>query len=195
MASLRLGQSIIWNGDTYRLVFAHEDIKTGRHLEYDTPAGLSSAIDRYIAVERVELLGAQNHGWLWVNQYGEPLTAAEIGDMIQRKSKQTFGRNFGPRRFRHAAGTTAPLADPAHPGVAAAIPGISGHMVEQHYNRATQADVASKFHRSLGKARAERRSVARREFAMRHQASALAPRRLDRQRPSADSGRTSPPKE
>jgi hypothetical protein len=96
--------------------------------------------------------------------FGEPLTAAEIGDMIQRKSKQSFSTGFGPHRFRHALGTTAPLADPAHPGVAAAILGISGPMVEQHYNRATQADVASRFQGTLGKTRAERRFVAQREF-------------------------------
>lgn len=164
MASLRLGQTIIRNGTTYRLVFEHEDIKNGRHLEYDTPLELSSAIQRYINVERAELLTDQSEAWFWLNQYGEKLTSAEIGDIIQRKSKQAFGKGFGPHRFRHALGTTAPLADPASPGVAAAILGITAHMVEQHYNRATQADVAHKFQRSLGKTRASRRLVAQREF-------------------------------
>jgi hypothetical protein len=37
-------------------------------------------------------------------------------------------------------------------------------MVEQHYNRATQADVAAKFHRSLGKTRAGGRGIAQRAF-------------------------------
>ena len=164
MASLRLGQTITRTGDSYRVVFEHEDIKTGRRLEYHTPSRLSAAIDRYIAVERAELLGEQSHDCFWVNQYGEPLTANEIADMVRRQSLRTFDKSFGPHRFRHALGTTAPLADPAHPGVAAAILGISGHMVEQHYNRANQADVAIKFHGNLSKTRTERRSVARREF-------------------------------
>ena len=56
--------------------------------------------------------------------------------MIQRQSKPTFSKGLA-HRFRYALGTTVPLADPAHPGVAASILGISGHMVEQHYNRAT----------------------------------------------------------
>jgi len=61
-------------------------------------------------------------------------------------------------------GTTAPLADPAHPGVAAAVLGITGRMVEDHYNRATQADVAHRFQASLAKERARLQSLARREF-------------------------------
>jgi hypothetical protein len=84
--------------------------------------------------------------------------------MIQRKSRQAFPEGFGPHRFRHALGTSAPLTDPAHPGVAAAILGLSGHMVELHYNRATQASVAGKFHLSLAKTCAARRSMAKREF-------------------------------
>ena len=61
-------------------------------------------------------------------------------------------------------GTTAPITDPAHPGVAAAILGISGHMVEAHYNLANEADVANTFHASLRKNRSATQSVARREF-------------------------------
>jgi site-specific recombinase XerD len=164
MASLRLGESVRRNGSAYRLVFTHEDIKTGRHLEYDTPVGLTAAIDHYIAVVRAELITGQDHGLFWVNQYGAALSKGEISDMIQRKSKETFGHGFGPHRFRHALGTSAPLKDPAHPGVAAAVLGISGPMVEQHYNRATQADVAEKFGTSLGKSRAEHRGLAGRAF-------------------------------
>ncbi len=164
MASLRLGESVLRNGSAYRLVFAHEDIKTGRHLEYDTPVGLTAAIGHYIAVVRAELITGQDHGWFWVNQYGEALSKGEISDMIQRKSKETFGQGFGPHRFRHALGTSTPLKDPAHPGVAAAVLGISGPMVEQHYNRATQADVAEKFGTSLDKSRAEHRGLAGRAF-------------------------------
>jgi hypothetical protein len=165
MASLHLEKTVIRNGDgSYRLIFEEEDVKTGRPLEYDATEGLSSAIDRYLAVERIELLTGQRHAWLWVNKYGEPLSADNIGDMIQRQSRRTFGFAFGPHRFRHGVGTTAPLKDPGHPGVAASMLGISGHMVEEHYNRATQADVANRFHASLRKQRACLQSLARRGF-------------------------------
>ncbi len=100
----------------------------------------------------------------WLDKYGEPLSAGNIADMIHRQSKRSFGMSFGPHRFRHAMGTTAPLTDPAHPGVAAAVLGISSHMVEQHYNRASQADVAESFHASLREQRAHLQSLGRREF-------------------------------
>ena len=163
-ASLHLGTTLLRNGAFYRLIFAHEDIKTNKHLEYDTPMGLSVAIDHYIVAIRADLLTGHDHGWFWVNQYDEPLSKAEIADMIQRKSKEAFGTGFGPHRFRHALGTTAPLKDPAHPGIAAAILGSSGRMVEEHYNRATQANVAAKFGSSLDKSRAEHRILAGRAF-------------------------------
>jgi len=167
MASLSLGRTVVRNGGTYRLVFEKEDVKTSRSIEYDTPAGLTSAIDRYIAVERAELLAGQRHDAFWLNKYGEPLSADNISDMIQRQSKRHFGIAFGPHRFRHALGTTAPLTDPAHPGVAAAILGISGHMVEKHYNLASQADVACRFHTNLRKERAGLQSLARSAFRQR----------------------------
>ena len=164
MASLHLGTTVPRNGAFYRLILAHEDIKTNRHLEYDTSMGLTGAIAHYIVAIRAGLVTGQDHGWFWVNQYGEHLSKAEIGDMIQRKSKETFGTTFGPHRFRHAMGTTAPLKDPAHPGVAASILGISGRMVEQHYNRATQADVGGKFGTALIESRTEHRDLAGRAF-------------------------------
>ena len=164
MASLRLGRTVLRNGDTYRLVFENDDIKTGRRLEYDTPPDLTAAIDRYISVERLELLMGNSCDAFWLDKYGEPLSADNIADMIHRQSKRYLGKSFGPHRFRHDIGTTAPLTDPAHPGVAASILGISGRMVEQHYNRASQADVTQKFQASLQAQRARLESLARREF-------------------------------
>jgi hypothetical protein len=164
MASLRLGVTVIKNGETYRLVFENDVVKTGQRIEYEAPAGLNSAIDRYIAVERTELLSGQNHEWFWVDQYGGPLSARAIRTMIHDRSQRTFGKTFGPHRFRHSMGTTAPLVDPSHPGVAAAILGISARTVETHYNRASHVDVANKFHKSLRKDRAAIQSIARREF-------------------------------
>ena len=164
MASLRLGVSVIRSGETWRLIFESDDVKTRRRIAYEAPASLSGAMERYITVEREELLAGKTHDWFWVDQYGGPLTMYAIKNIIRTRSKKTFGTAFGPHRFRHAMGTTAPVADPAHPGVAAAILGISGRMVEEHYNLASQTDVASKFHASLRKNRAATQSVARREF-------------------------------
>ena len=164
MASLRLGQHLVLIDDGYRLVFKAEDIKTGRPLEYDLPAGLSSAIEHYVSVPRAELLAGQSHDWFWVDACGRPLSQSQLGNIIRRRSKQRFGTAFGPHRFRHAMGTTAPLVDPANPGVASAILGISVRMVEEHYNRAGQVEAALRFHSSLRDERARTRALAQKEF-------------------------------
>jgi hypothetical protein len=164
MASLRLGVSVIRSCETWRLIFESDDVKTKRRIAYDAPVSLSGAMERYITVEREELLAGKTHDWFWVNQYGGPLTVNAIKDMIRTRSRRAFGTSFGPHRFRHAMGTTAPMTDPAHPGVAAAILGISGRIVEKHYNLASQADVASTFHASLRENRTATQSLARREF-------------------------------
>lgn len=170
--ALRIGKSIIPNGDGYRIIFEEEDIKTGRSLEYDTPAGLSAAITRYLNVERPELLSGQHHDWFWVNGYGQGMTAQAIKAVIRSLSKQRFGAAFGPHRFRHGIGTTGPLKDPEYPGVAAAILGISGRMVEKHYNRADKAKAATRFHASLREDRKRSRSLAHRAFSKRRRKKA-----------------------
>jgi hypothetical protein len=41
--------------------------------------------------------------------------------VIRRQTRKRFGEAFGPHRFRHAAGTIAPMADPKHPAAVAAM--------------------------------------------------------------------------
>jgi site-specific recombinase XerD len=164
MASLRLGRTVVKRGPVYQLIFGDEDVKTRRVIEYDAPIGLSEAIDRYIAVDRIELRPDTQDNAFWISARGRVLTIAQISAIIRRESKRRFGFSFGPHRFRHALGTSAPLTDPAHPGVAAAILGISPKMVEAHYNRASQAQVAGRFLESLCKQRVALKARARREF-------------------------------
>ncbi|HEY4040586.1 MAG TPA: tyrosine-type recombinase/integrase [Rhodopila sp.] len=164
LISLQIGKTMIRTGDAYRLVFAEEDIKTGRSLEYDAPAGLNTAITRYLSVERRELLAGQDHDWLWVSMYGGKLTVQGVTTIVWRRSKRRFGRPFGPHRFRHAIGTCGPLRDPEYPGVAAAILGIAGATVEVYYNRADRATAARRFLASLQEDRKRTRSLARRAF-------------------------------
>ncbi len=164
MACLRLGRHVVSTAGGYRLIFEAENIKTRRPLEYDAPAGLSAAIEHYLSVERAELLAGQSHDWFWVDAYGQPLSRTNMTTIIRHCSRQHFGTAFGPHRFRHALGTTAPLADPANPGVASAVLGISARMVEEHYNRAGQVEAAIRFTSSLRDERAHTRALAQREF-------------------------------
>jgi hypothetical protein len=99
---------------------------------------------------------------LWVNRFGEPWTAKGIQDRVVKLTRRRFGQAFGPHRFRHAIGTTAPMRDPAHPGVAAGLLGISADVLEQHYNRAAQSQAATAFDQAF-KRRGHRLSGSRRK--------------------------------
>jgi hypothetical protein len=85
------------------------------------------------------------------------------------RSAKRFGRMhaFGPHRFRHCIGTTGPIADPAAPGVSAALLGISGRVHEQHYDRGRRAAAGQAYHRALEEDREEARAVLRRLAARR----------------------------
>lgn len=61
-------------------------------------------------------------------------------------------------------GTVAPMVDPAHPGVAAAIMGNTASVLEEHYNRANSAFAAQSYHATLFREREKTKGMAEREF-------------------------------
>lgn len=155
LAAMRLGRQVVREADGgWRLAFRAEDVKTQRPVEYALPASLVPCIERYLAVERPELLQGRRHDWFWVNCEGERLAAPAISCMIRKASQARFGVVFGPHRFRHSLATTAAYADPANPGLAAAVLAISEPVVEAHYNQARQDLAARRFQENLRRERA-----------------------------------------
>ena len=153
---MRLGRQVVREADGtgWRLAFRTEDIKTQRPVEYALPANLVPCLERYVAVERPELLQGRRHDWFWVNCQGERLGSRAIEGSIRRASRARFGAAFGPHRFRHSLATTVAYADPANPGLAAAVLAISEPVVEAHYNRARQDQAARRFQDILRRERA-----------------------------------------
>jgi hypothetical protein len=96
--------------------------------------------------------------------HGDPLSVGRISGFIREASQQRFGFAFGPHRFRHALGSTAPTRDPAHPGVAAAILGIDRKTLQDHYNLAGQTEAVTAFLHCLRLDRQRTRGLARRAF-------------------------------
>ena len=140
---------------------------TRRH-GYDLPPGLVGHVEHYLRVERPQLLHGSDHDWLWVGRNGAPLREAGIERVIRRLSEKKFGRAVGPHSFRHAMGTTAPMADPRNPAVAAAILGNSKRVAEKSYNLGRQVEAALEFQASVMEDRRQSAAIARRGFARRN---------------------------
>jgi hypothetical protein len=164
VAKMRFGWHVVRDGDGFRIIFEETDTKNTRHIEYLVPKSLIPCVERYIQVERVELLNGQTHDAFWVNWDGKPLDYRGIDKRIRWWSAKRFGKSFGPHRFRHALGTTAPRADPANQGLAVAILAITSDILEEHYNRAEQAVAATRFHADLKNDRARTKTLARQAF-------------------------------
>lgn len=155
IAAMRLGRQIIRTTDGgWQLSFKAEDVKTRRPVEYGAPSSLIGSINRYLEIERQELLQGRQHDWFWVSRYGERVSARGIEAVIRRASYARFGKTFGPHRFRHSLATTAAYADPSNSGLAASLLAISETVVEVHYNMARQDDALRRFQENLRKERA-----------------------------------------
>jgi integrase len=72
-------------------------------------------IERYLTIERLELLGAGSQGALWINWGGEPLDERGVDKRVRWRSEKRFGKAFGPHMFRYSIATDAaskPDGDP-----------------------------------------------------------------------------------
>jgi hypothetical protein len=145
MALLRVGRELVHRNGRFRIELAPDQVKTGKPDRFDLPDQLTSYVRHYLNVVRPALLRGRLEDAFWISMAGRPLTSHAIQSRIFRLSKRRFGQAFGPHRLRHAIGTTAPLRDPRHPGLAAGLLGISAEVLEQHYNRSSQCQAGARF--------------------------------------------------
>jgi len=69
-------------------------------LTYGLPDEVEPYLQRYLDVEREELLQGQQHTWFWVNWGGDRLDYRGIDKRIRWLSEKEFGKAFGPHTFR-----------------------------------------------------------------------------------------------
>jgi len=159
-----LGDQIQQDDDGWQVLLGPEDIKNKRELAYGLPEDLQPYLDRYVAVERQELLQGQQHDWFWVGWDGSRLDYRGVEKRIRWRSEKEFGKAFGPHHFRYCLATTAEIVNPAAPGLGGAILGITREVYQESYNRAGQADAARRFHLQLQADRADTATLARLSF-------------------------------
>ena len=167
VAAMELGNQVRRDAaGRWWIVLDARDVKTGRPLEYPAPASLAPWIERYVAVERAELLAGRACDAFWVNRAGAPLGVAGIEKRIRWHSAKAFGPSeaFGPHRFRYGIATLGPMEDPDAPAVGAAVLGVTRGVAGAHYERGGQAAAAARFQHGLAEERRRTGALARRLF-------------------------------
>lgn len=147
----------LWREDCrWWLGFRGPRVKNARELNFPLPRALDAWVERYLAVERAELLGGGEAQALWINWGGKPLGTRGLEKRIRWRSGKEFGaeRTFGPHRFRYGVGTVGPEIDPDHPMIGAILLGDSYRVADEHYNRAAAFQANERFAEVIEESRA-----------------------------------------
>lgn len=145
MEGLRIGRELLDRGEHFRIELGAELVKTGKFDAFDLPAALTAPLRRYITHARPAMLVDPSDPWLWISTRGTRLSAKGLAEQVFKRTRARFGQGIRPHRFRHALATSAALHDPATPGLAPALLGISAAIVDRHYNRASQVQAAQTY--------------------------------------------------
>jgi hypothetical protein len=124
-------------GDQWVLDFNAGLMKDGKSgLELPLSARVGAIVERYLAVERGELLRGQTHDFVWVAREGGPLSEKGIDFMMRSRTKVQYGVAFGAHRFRAGLTTTQALVDGQDMLGTSRILAHSPAVALKHYNRA-----------------------------------------------------------
>lgn len=145
LSALRVGSHIYYDGEEW-ILSQHGSI-TKRNNEITLPLSpeVGAMLERYLGVERLEMLGEASCDMLWITHGGRPLDRSSIVARVRGRSLRRFGIEFGPHRFRYGLTTTLAFENPAAPLDASLILGHGKAASMESYNRAT-AVYASRRH-------------------------------------------------
>jgi len=165
--SLRLGDSIFRDplDGLWHLRLPPEDVKNHRYVEGALTRILAPWIDRYVEVERQEMLRGAVTDAFWVGFRGGALSESGLSSAVAARSEQRFGlgQGFRTHRFRHCLGSTLPLLVPEQPYLASQLLRISQATMQKHYDRSSEVLAFRQYHDALA---AERRRLAPRARAL-----------------------------
>jgi integrase len=152
LTGMQLGQNLIRSGDTWDLFFDEPLMKGDIELELPNHPRVSAILDRYVTLERQELLNGQAHDCLWVAAHGGPLSYKAIQYMFRVRTKARFGVSFGPHRLRHSIITTTAIIDGTNPFAPPQVLGHSQQTALKNYNRATALEASRRQDASMSEA-------------------------------------------
>ena len=151
LAALQLGTHLRRNGDEWLLIQDAAITKTRRPLELPVHQSVATMLERYLAVERQQLLGKTESDALWVAGDGGQLAYDTISRRVRLLTQARFATAFGPHRFRTCLATKLALNSPETPFDAALILGHSSPTVTlNHYNRAKSHKAVERWSKRLG---------------------------------------------
>lgn len=150
LSELRLGTHVYRVDGAWALDQAPDITKTGamtgRGSLMPIEPTVAAWLDRYIAVERRELLCGGTSDAVWISNHGSPLAYHSLGEAIALRTRRVLGEPLRPHDFRASLATTEAMDGTASPLDAPAILGhTSPRTTLAHYNRAT-ALAASRRH-------------------------------------------------
>ena len=132
LLSLELGKSLIQEPDgRWRISLSERQVKNRRAFDVYWPACLAGWLERYLTVERRELLGGKTCDQLWVSSSGHALNKNGTNYSMQTYSAQRFGEEgaFCTHRFRHclplSSPSSCPRGPPSRPASSMSAPGPS----------------------------------------------------------------------
>lgn len=170
LVQLVLDSSLVQEEGQWWIRLAPSQLKNKRALDVPWPEHLVPWLERYLAVEREELLAGSSSRHLWVSQKGGPLTEGGISFSIHTASSKLFGEAdaFRTHRFRHCLGTAIPLLMPEQAAIAAAILNVGTKVVVSNYTRGSSVLAARAFHAAVDIKRSATKDLADKAFARRH---------------------------
>ena len=145
LSALRVGTHLYHDGDEWILSQHGSITKRNNDITLPLSPEVGSILERYLRVERPEMLGKASSDMLWITHGGGHLDRSSLVARVRGRSLRRFGIEFGPHRFRYGLTTTLAFENPAAPLDASLILGHGKAASMESYNRAT-AVFASRRH-------------------------------------------------
>ena len=150
---LRLGHSIRHDNATgeWRLDLDPADVKNKRAISGPITAILAPWLDRYVNIERPEMLAGFKTDAFWVHCRPGCLSQSGLTNALVSRTAERFGKDgsFRSHHFRHCLASVLPLVVPEHPELASQLLAISHQTAARHYDRSSAVQAFRRYHAVL----------------------------------------------